>query len=38
MICDMADATKIQDELGWLPKETFDSGLFKTIKWYIENK
>lgn len=32
------DATKIQDELGWLPKETFDSGLYKTIKWYIENK
>ncbi|ATD08965.1 dTDP-glucose 4,6-dehydratase [Pseudoalteromonas piscicida] len=32
------DATKIERELGWTPTETFDSGLYKTAKWYIENK
>ena len=31
------DSTKIKRELGWEPKETFDSGLKKTIMWYIEN-
>ena len=31
------DATKIKKELGWKPKETFESGIEKTIKWYIEN-
>ncbi len=31
------DATKIDRELGWRPQETFDSGLRKTVKWYIEN-
>lgn len=31
------DATKIQKDLGWFPEETFDSGLKKTIVWYLEN-
>ena len=32
------DSTKIQNELGWKPMETFTSGIRKTIKWYIENE
>lgn len=28
---------KIQSELGWSPKENFESGLLKTVKWYLEN-
>lgn len=32
------NATKIEQELNWKPSETFDSGLRKTVKWYIENK
>jgi len=32
------DASKIQRELGWLPKETFESGIRKTVAWYLENK
>jgi dTDP-glucose 4,6-dehydratase len=32
------DATKINHELGWRPQETFDSGLRKTVKWYLENR
>ncbi|MGA7662661.1 MAG: dTDP-glucose 4,6-dehydratase, partial [Candidatus Sulfotelmatobacter sp.] len=31
------DARKIERELGWRPKETFDSGIRKTVKWYLEN-
>ena len=31
------DATKIERELGWRPKETFDTGIEKTVKWYLEN-
>ena len=31
------DASKISAELGWKPTETFDSGLRKTIKWFLEN-
>lgn len=31
------DASKIQRELGWIPRETFDTGLKKTIEWYIDN-
>jgi dTDP-glucose 4,6-dehydratase len=31
------DATKIQRELGWRPKETFESGIRKTVQWYLEN-
>ena len=31
------DADKIAKELGWLPQETFESGIEKTIHWYLEN-
>jgi dTDP-glucose 4,6-dehydratase len=31
------DAGKIQRELGWTPHESFDSGLEKTVRWYLEN-
>ena len=31
------DATKIKDELGWIPSLQFDEGLRKTIDWYLEN-
>jgi len=31
------DADKIAKELGWLPQETFESGIKKTISWYLEN-
>ena len=32
------DATKLRTELGWQPEENFDSGIRKTIKWYLENE
>ncbi|MDK9429133.1 dTDP-glucose 4,6-dehydratase [Gallibacterium anatis] len=32
------DATKIGQELGWHPQETFESGLRKTVEWYLKNK
>ena len=32
------DASKIARELGWSPQETFESGLGKTIDWYLENE
>ena len=32
------DAGKIDRELGWKPKETFDSGMQKTVRWYLDNK
>lgn len=31
------DASKIDRELSWLPEETFDTGLRKTVKWYLDN-
>jgi len=31
------DPTKIEDELGWHPEESFSSGIEKTVKWYREN-
>jgi dTDP-glucose 4,6-dehydratase len=31
------DATKIKDELGWVPSVTFEEGLAKTVDWYLEN-
>jgi len=31
------DATKIERELGWRPVETFESGIRKTVRWYLEN-
>lgn len=32
------DSTKLQTELGWSPEETFESGIKKTIQWYLDNK
>ena len=32
------DATKIKKELGWVPNETFESGLRKTVQWYLNNQ
>jgi dTDP-glucose 4,6-dehydratase len=32
------DAAKIAKELGWKPTESFDSGLRKTVKWYLKNQ
>lgn len=32
------DASKIERELGWTPHETFDSGLRKTVRWYLDNE
>jgi dTDP-glucose 4,6-dehydratase len=32
------DATKIERELGWRPRETFESGISKTVRWYLENE
>lgn len=32
------DASKIQNKLGWVPAETFDSGLRKTVQWYLDNQ
>lgn len=31
------DASKIEKELGWTPGETFDTGIRKTVTWYLEN-
>jgi|TARA_B110000259_G_scaffold8037_1_gene8790 dTDP-glucose 4,6-dehydratase len=31
------DASKIERELGWIPDETFESGLRKTVQWYLDN-
>jgi dTDP-glucose 4,6-dehydratase len=32
------DATKLETELGWKAQETFDTGLRKTIQWYLDNE
>jgi dTDP-glucose 4,6-dehydratase len=32
------DAGKIEKELGWKPQETFETGLRKTVQWYLDNK
>jgi dTDP-glucose 4,6-dehydratase len=31
------DCSKIERELGWLPRETFETGLRKTVQWYLDN-
>ena len=31
------DASKIERELGWKPQETFETGLRKTVEWYLAN-
>jgi len=32
------DASKINDELGWKPAETFETGIRKTVQWYLDNQ
>ncbi len=32
------DATKINQDLGWSPKESFETGIRKTIDWYLNNR
>jgi len=32
------DATKLERELGWKAQETFDTGIVKTVRWYLENE
>jgi len=32
------DATKIANKLGWTPEETFETGIQKTIQWYLDNQ
>jgi dTDP-glucose 4,6-dehydratase len=32
------DASKIERELGWKPSETFDTGIRKTVNWYLEHQ
>ena len=32
------DASKIQNQLGWKPEESFETGLRKTVQWYLDNK
>ncbi len=32
------DASKLERELGWRPAETFDSGIRKTVQWYLEHQ
>ena len=31
------DATKLRDQLGWEPQETFESGMRRTVQWYLDN-
>ncbi len=31
------DAAKIKNELGWIPVETFETGIRKTVQWYLDN-
>jgi len=32
------DASKIKNDLGWVPEETFETGIEKTVHWYLDNK
>jgi dTDP-glucose 4,6-dehydratase len=32
------DATKLERELGWKPEETFETGILKTVQWYLDNQ
>jgi dTDP-glucose 4,6-dehydratase len=32
------DASKIEKELGWVPEESFESGIRKTVQWYLDNE
>jgi dTDP-glucose 4,6-dehydratase len=32
------DTTRIKDELGFLPQESFETGIAKTVRWYLDNE
>ena len=32
------DASRLERELGWKPAETFDTGIRKTVQWYLQNQ
>ena len=32
------DATRARDEIGWTPRHTFETGLRKTVRWYVDNQ
>ena len=32
------DASKLKSELGWSPSESFESGIRRTIQWYLDNE
>jgi len=32
------DATRLEDELGWRAQETFETGIAKTVRWYLDNE
>lgn len=32
------DASKIENELGWVPNESYESGIRKTVQWYLDNR
>jgi dTDP-glucose 4,6-dehydratase len=32
------DTRKIESELGWKPRETFETGIRKTVRWYLDNE
>jgi len=32
------DTTRIEQELGWTPAESFESGLRATVRWYLEHR
>ena len=32
------DSTKVKNDLGWVPEETFESGIHKTVQWYLNNQ
>jgi dTDP-glucose 4,6-dehydratase len=31
------DSSKLQSELGWTPAETFETGMRRTVQWYLDN-
>ncbi len=32
------DSSKMRESLGWTPVETFETGLHKTVQWYLDNQ
>ena len=32
------DCSKLENELGWAPKESFDTGIRRTVQWYLDNR